>query len=101
MSWSVPLPQSGRSGTSMYLPARAVGHQVVVFHRGVVQALSPTTRELLWSHSLDAGLARSTSIRPRPPVLVPAETAATQLNLVVRNARRGPLRVVNPEIICV
>ena len=101
VSWSVPLPQSGRSGTSMYLPARAVGHQVVVFHRGVVQALSPTTRELLWSHSLDAGLARSTSIRPRPPVLVPAETAATQLNLVVRNARRGPLRVVNREIICV
>ena len=101
VSWSVPLPQSGRSGTSMYLPARAVGHQVVVFHRGVVQALSPTTRELLWSHSVDAGLARSMSIRPRPPALVPVENAATQLNLVVRNARRGPLRVVNREIICV
>ncbi len=101
VAWSVPLPQSGRGGTSMYLPARAVGHQLVVYHCGVVQALSPTTRELLWSHSVDAGFARSMSVRPRPPVLVPVENAAMQLNLAFRNARRGPLRVVNREIVCV
>ena len=101
VTWSVPLPQSGRGGSSNYLPSRAVGHQLIVYHRGLVQAISPTTREMIWSYPLDVPNVGVMSSRPRQPVLVRAEDAAVRLNLAVRNSRRGPLKVVNRQVVCV
>ena len=101
VAWSVPLPQTRRGSSSKYLPARAVGHQLIVYHRGVVQALSPTTRQIIWSRTLDVAAGGSMSSRPRQPLMVRGEQAAAQLNLMLRNARRGPLRVVNHRVVCV
>ena len=74
---------------------------MIVYHRGLVQAISPTTRQMIWSYPLDVSNVGSISSRPRPPILVRAEDAAVRLNLAVRNSRRGPLRVVNRQVVCV
>ena len=99
--WSVPLPQSGRGGSSNYLPARAVGHQLILYHRGIVQAVSPTTRQMIWSHAVDVAANISVSSRPRQPIMVQGEQAGPQLSLMMQAARRGPLRVVNNRVVCV
>ena len=99
--WSLPLPQTGRGSSSKYLSARAVGHQLIVYHKGTILALSPTTRQVIWSQALEGSGVASTKNRPRPPTLVQGETAAAQLSLLVRSARRGALRVVNRRVVCV
>ena len=101
VTWSVPLPRSGGGSSGNYLPARAVGHQLILYHRGIVQAVSPTTRQLIWSHSVDVAANVSVSSRPRQPIMVRGEQAGPQLSLMMQNARRGPLRVVNRRVVCV
>lgn len=101
IAWSVPL-QAARGSSSVNLLARAIGHQLVSYHQGVVQALSPTTRELLWSFPLEGG-GRGLAIpsRPAAPVLVRGEKSFGQFSLVARTARRGPLCVANARYVCV
>ncbi|MBQ18206.1 MAG: hypothetical protein CMJ65_13905 [Planctomycetaceae bacterium] len=102
IAWSVPLQQASRSSSSMNLPVRAIGHQLVIYHQGVIQALSPTTRKLLWSYPVEGG-GRGVAIpsRPRAPSLVRGETSVVSFNLAARTLRRGPLCVTNPRIVCV
>ena len=101
VTWSVPLPRSGRGSSSNYLPARAVGHQLILYHRGIVQAVSPTTRQMIWSYPVDVAANVSVSSRPRQPIMVRGEQAGPQLSLMMQNTRRGPLRVVNRRVVCV
>lgn len=101
-TWSVPLKQAAAGPTAYFLPVETVGHQLILAHRGVIQALCPVTRRVLWSFPVEGNpRAVSVSSRRQVPPLLKGARGFQQLKLANRRASRGPLCVANARYVCV
>ena len=101
-TWSVPLKQTLTGPTAYFLPVETVGHQLILAHRGVIQALCPATRRVLWSFSVeDSPRAVSVSSRRQVLPMLQGERGFQQLKLSNRRRSRGPLCVANARYVCV
>ncbi|MEO1993807.1 MAG: PQQ-binding-like beta-propeller repeat protein, partial [Planctomycetaceae bacterium] len=105
MRWSLPLRVQS-SGGAVGLAVNAVGHRLVMLHRGVIHCLSPVERRLLWTQPLESrgsgvrGVVRGNSSMQYRFV---KGTAITQKSVIsrARAGQRAGLAVVNDQYICV
>ena len=105
VTWSIPLRGAIRGNDDGYLGTSHIGHQMYFVNRGVLHAVSPIEKRILWSKSLENhidgnGQARHDS-RPMVSAMVsPAREEMSQSLLLQRTASMGHLAVVQPNYLC-
>jgi len=105
MKWSLPLRIHTGNG-SVGAAVQAVGHRIVVMHRGVIHCLSPVERRLLWSHALQSrGGSANRSVRSGSSARYRfvKGTAIVQQGVRARAGarQRSGLAIVNDQYLCV
>ena len=106
VDWMVPLRGAVRGSDEGQLTAGLIGHQIYFVNRGVLHALSPIDKRVLWTKTLDdhgdgVGSGRH-SIRPTvSTMLAPTANDGTQSLLLQRANSTGSLAVVQPNYLCV
>ena len=99
LRWMLPL-RSGNRGSSGWATSQQVGHQLFVVHGGVLHAISPVERRVLWTRSLNA---RGTGHRQVQNAAQPMQVGTA---LASRNALRqssaadGSVVAANCEYVC-
>ncbi len=108
MEWLIPLRRGpdGGPGQSNMMPADTSGHLLFVVHYGVLHALSPIDRKILWTYALDPKAHQnsyySNSNAPLP--MQSNRSLNTQQWLQQDGSRRhqqSALAVVNSDYVCV
>jgi outer membrane protein assembly factor BamB len=105
VNWMVPLRSTVRGVDEGHLSTRHIGHQLFFVNRGVLHAISPIDKRVLWTKSLDDqgdGIAqgRHSSRPPIMPMSSPGYDGGTQ-SLLQRSHWGGRLAVVQPNYLCV
>ena len=107
MEWLVPLRRAEGHSQGNLMPADTSGHLLFVVHYGVLHALSPIDRKILWTYPLDPKGTRqnyyySSSNVPQP--MQSNRSLNTQQWLQQDGYRRhqqSALAVVNSDYVCV
>lgn len=106
VEWMMSLRSAVRGAEEGYLTTSHIGHQLFFVNRGVLHAVSPIEKQILWTKSLDEfteGDAQARhSIRPTVnPMMAPIQDDTTQSLLLQRAYTLGHLAVVQANYLCV
>ncbi len=105
VEWMIPLRGAVRSVDEGYLTTSHIGHQLFFVNRGVLHAVSPIERKILWSKSLedqgDTNVQVRHSSRPAmSPMIAPGRDDTSQSLLLQHAFTMGHLAVVDPNYLC-
>lgn len=102
--WSLPLRAKAGSNEGGYALAQSHGHQLTLLHRGVLHALSPVDKKILWTHPLETRAGQSTYYGRNQNPLQPMQQALSLTNRRTyaynMGAGLGLLSLSNNEIVC-
>lgn len=106
MEWMVPLRGNVRSIDDGYLAMNDIGHQLFFVNRGVIHAVSPIEKRILWTRSLeeddDGSFQGRHSSRPvLNPMVGPAGDDSSQSLLLQRAYTSSQLAIVESGYLCV
>lgn len=103
--WSLPLRVKSGTAENMAGVAQTTGHFVVLLHRGVLHALSPVDRRVLWTHTLENRLGlQNFYVNSYQSTVQPLRTTLTLTNRISTAqgiaATAGSLSLSNSEYVC-
>ncbi|WP_397571532.1 PQQ-binding-like beta-propeller repeat protein [Schlesneria sp. T3-172] len=106
VEWMVPLRSAVRGVDEGPFVVQQIGHQLFFISRGILHAVSPVERKILWSRSLDENADGITSGRhsSRPLVfsmMTPASYEGIQGIMLQRAQQTGSLAIAQPTYLCV
>ncbi|WP_010583797.1 outer membrane protein assembly factor BamB family protein [Schlesneria paludicola] len=106
LDWMIPLRSAVRAADDGNLTTRLIGHQMFFVSRGVLHAVSPLDKQVLWTKTLDGHVDGSSPFRNdgRPsitPMIAPGRDEMSQMMLLQRAYSTGPLAVVQPHYLCI
>lgn len=106
VEWMVPLRSAVRGMDEGLFSVQQIGHQLYFINRGILHAVSPIERKILWSRSLDDNAEGITSGRHsgRPPVVPmvgPAHHDGGQSLLLQRAQSTGSFAIAQPDYLCI
>ena len=106
VEWMIPLRAAVRGSDEGQITVRQIGHQLYFVNRGVLNAISPIEKRVLWARTLDdhsdgIGSGRHSS-RPTVTRMISAEgNEGMESPLLQRAQVTGSLAVVQPNYLCV
>ena len=105
VEWMVPLHGALRVADDGYLTASHIGHQMYFVSRGVLHAISPVERRILWTKTLDNGGDGNLQLRNDSRQMVsPMSTAGRDESspslLLQKSMTMGNLVIVRPGYLC-
>ncbi len=105
VDWTIPLRSAIRGVDDGYLATSHVGHQMYFVNRGVLHAVSPIEKRILWSKSLDDqsdgnGQVRHDSRPPVTPMVSAGHEDASSSLLLQRASSMGHLTIVQSNYLC-
>ncbi len=106
VEWMVPLRAAGRGLDEGHLSCRQIGHQLFFVNRGILHAISPVDRQVLWTKSLgdqNDGLAsgRHSNRFVLRSMTAPGQNDGAQSLFLQRAQQTGSLAIVQPDYLCV
>lgn len=106
VEWMMPLRSTLRSNDEGFLTASHIGHQLFFVNRGVLHAISPIEKRILWHKSLEdqgdsVAQGRHSNRPPLAPMVGPTLDEMSQSLLLQQAYATGHLAVVQPNYICV
>jgi hypothetical protein len=106
VEWMMPLRSSVRASDEGVLTCSHIGHQLFFVNRGVLHAVSPIEKQILWRQSLedqgDSGAQiRHSNRTPLSPMTGPMRDDMAQSLLLQKAYSAGHLAVVQPNYLCV
>ena len=106
VEWMVPLRAAVRGLDEGQMICRQIGHQLFFVNRGILHAISPVEKRILWTKSLgdhSDGIAsgRHSNRHPVISMTTPTPNDGTQSLFLQRAHSTGSLAVVQPNYLCV
>lgn len=105
VDWLVPLRSAFRVADDGVLATNYIGHQVYFINRGILHAISPIEKKVIWTKSVENQVDASSHFRHdvrlmTTPMVVPSREDAPQSLLIHRHMATGSLAVVRPGYLC-
>ena len=105
VEWMVPLHGALRVADDGYLTASHIGHQIFFVNRGVLHAISPLEKRVLWTKTLDNSGEGSIQLRNDSrqlitPMTGPGRDDSAPSLLLQRSMSMGNLNVIQPDYLC-
>ena len=107
VEWMIPLRSAVRATDDGNLVSRQVGHQMFFVNRGVLHAVSPLEKQVIWTKTLgghvDGGSTFRNDGRPSTAtttMIAPGRDETSQMMLLQRALSAGPLAIVQPTFLC-
>lgn len=105
IEWLVPLRRGSSGSQGDLMVSDLSGHVVFVVHYGILHALSPVDRKVLWTKALDPkgtqNVYYNNSNQDTPDALQPLERMNLDGMLQKEAQQRGTLAVVNSDYVCI
>ena len=106
VEWLVPLRAAGRGFDEGQMSCRQIGHQLFFVNRGILHAVSPVEKQVLWTRSLgdhSDGIAsgRHSNRIPVRSMTAPGQNDGAQSLFLLRAQNTGSLAIVHPNYLCV
>jgi outer membrane protein assembly factor BamB len=105
MEWLIPLKRSVSHSQGNIMPAETSGHVLFVVHSGILHALSPVDRKILWTYALDPKATRNSyySMNRNASQPMQRNDQLSPYNLLQQNGQRQntTLAAVNSDYVCV
>ena len=105
IDWMVPLRGAIRFSDESHLSTSLIGHQLYFVNRGILHAVSPIEKKVLWTKSVDDAFdgnmhSRHEGRSPIAPMIAPVQDQVTQSLLLQQSYSTGQLTVVQPNYLC-
>jgi len=105
VEWMMSLRSAVRGADEGYLTTSHIGHQLFFVNRGVLHAVSPIEKQVLWTKSLDDFMEGDSqarhSVRPTITAMMAPIQDESQSLLLQRAYTLGHLAVVQANYLCV
>ena len=106
VEWLVPLRAAGRGFDEGQMTCRQIGHQMFFVNRGILHAISPVDKQVLWTKSLgdqSDGIAsgRHSNRMPVRSMTAPGQNDGAQSLFLQKAQLTGSLAIVQPNYLCV
>lgn len=106
VDWMVPLRNSVRGTDDGYLAVSQIGHQMFFVNRGVLHAVSPIEKKILWTKSFEDQIDNNLPFRQdsRPAIaamMAPGRDDLSMSLLLQRTYSLGHLAIVQPDYLCI
>ena len=106
VEWMVPLRSAVRGMDEGQFTVHQIGHQLFFINRGILHAISPVERKILWSRSLDENAEGITSGRhsgrpPIVPMMAPGNQDGGQSLLLQTAQLTGSFAIAQPDYLCI
>ena len=106
VDWMIPLRSAVRGMDEGQLMIKSIGHQLYFINRGVLHAISPVERRIVWTrtvgdHTDGVGSGRHSSRPSVSAMLTPGGNDGGQSLVLQRAQTTGSLAVVQPQYLCV
>lgn len=106
VDWMIPLRSAVRGSDEGQIAIRQIGHQLYFVNRGVLHAISPIEKRILWARTLDdqgdgVGSGRHSARIPVTKMLTPERNDGMESLLLQKAQSTGSLAVVQPNYLCV
>lgn len=101
----IPLRSAMRAGDDGYLTVNAIGHQIYFINRGILHAVSPIERRVIWSQTIDdsiegGGFSRLDGRAVPSPMVSAGHENSEQSLFLQRSNSMGQLAIVQPNYLC-
>ncbi len=102
IEWLVPLRQGVSNSQGNFMPAETSGHLLFVVHAGILHALSPVDRKILWTRPLDPKGGQNTYYNANQAAMQPMQRS-DQLSpyTMLSQQQNTMLAVANSDYVCV
>ena len=105
IDWMVPLRSAFRVADDGVLSANYVGHQMYFINRGILHAISPLEKRVLWTKSVEHQIDAASHFRHdgrviATPMAAPSRDDAPQSLLLHRHLAAGNLTAVQAGYLC-
>lgn len=106
VDWMIPLRSAVRGSDEGQISIRPIGHELFFVNRGVLHAISPVEKQIIWTRTLEdhgdgVGSGRHSARPTHSRMLTPERHEGMESLLLQKSQSTGSLAVVQPNYLCV